>query len=286
MYVPTIENALVPVVVEQSSRGERSFDIYSRLLRERVIFLTGEVEDNMANLIVAQMLFLEAENPDKDIHLYINSPGGSPVQSDEIWQQIRYLKQQHTDKKVYAVIGDMGASGAYYIASAADEIIVNPSSLVGSIGVIMPNYGISGLAQKLGIEDRTMTSGSNKDILSMTKPINPQQREHIQALLDNVHQQFIDAVKQGRGKRLKTDDPAIFSGLFWTGEQSIKLGIADRTGNIDSLMRELKLDTKVNYTIERSPFESLLGRMGSQIGQGISQSISQQLQTEQQAQFK
>lgn len=218
--------------------------------------------------------------------LNINSPGGSPVQSDEIWQQIRYLKQQHTDKKVYAVIGDMGASGAYYIASAADEIIVNPSSLVGSIGVIMPNYGISGLAQKLGIEDRTMTSGSNKDILSMTKPINPQQREHIQALLDNVHQHFIDAVKQGRGKRLKTDDPAIFSGLFWTGEQAIKLGIADRTGNIDSLMRELKLDTKVNYTIERSPFESLLGRMGSQIGQGISQSISQQLQTEQQAKFK
>ena len=87
------------MVVEQSSRGERSFDIFSRLLRERVIFLTGEVEDNMANLIVAQMLFLEAENPDKDIHLYINSPGGSPVQSDEIWQQIRYLKQQHTDKK-------------------------------------------------------------------------------------------------------------------------------------------------------------------------------------------
>lgn len=222
----------------------------------------------------------------KAVALNINSPGGSPVQSDEIWQEIRYLKKQHPDKKVYAVIGDMGASGAYYIASAADEIIVNPSSLVGSIGVIMPNYGITGLAQKLGIEDRTLTSGSNKDILSMTKPVNPAQREHIQSVLDNVHAHFINAVKEGRGTRLKSNDPAIFSGLFWTGEQAIKLGVADRTGNLDTLMRELKVENKVNYTIERSPFESILGKMGSELGHGMSQSISQQLQTEQQAKLQ
>lgn len=227
----------------------------------------------------------EAKNS-KAVALNINSPGGSPVQSDEIWQEIRYLKKQHPDKKVYAVIGDMGASGAYYIASAADEIIVNPSSLVGSIGVIMPNYGITGLAQKLGIEDRTLTSGSNKDILSMTKPVNPAQREHIQSVLDNVHDHFINAVKEGRGARLKSNDPAIFSGLFWTGEQAIKLGVADRTGNLDTLMRELKVENKVNYTIERSPFESILGKMGSEMGQGISQSISQQLKTEQQAKLQ
>ncbi|MDQ1210185.1 protease-4 [Acinetobacter baylyi] len=227
----------------------------------------------------------EAKNS-KAVALNINSPGGSPVQSDEIWQEIRYLKKQHPDKKVYAVIGDMGASGAYYIASAADEIIVNPSSLVGSIGVIMPNYGITGLAQKLGIEDRTLTSGSNKDILSMTKPVNPAQREHIQSVLDNVHAHFINAVKEGRGTRLKSNDPAIFSGLFWTGEQAIQLGVADRTGNLDTLMRELKVENKVNYTIERSPFESILGKMGSELGQGISQSISQQLKTEQQAKLQ
>jgi len=164
----------------------------------------------------------------KAVVLNVNSPGGSPVQSDDIWQEIQYLKKQNPEKKVYAVIGDMGASGAYYIASAADEIWVNPSSLVGSIGVIMPNYGVNGLAQKLGVEDRTMTSGSNKDILSMTKPINPEQRAHIQALLDNVHDHFIDAVKKGRGEKLKSKDPAIFSGLFWTGDQAIKLGIADK----------------------------------------------------------
>lgn len=216
----------------------------------------------------------------KAVVLNINSPGGSPVQSDEIWQEIQYLKQQHKGKKLYAVIGDTGASGAYYIASAADEIIVNPSSLVGSIGVIMPNYGVNGLMQKLGVEDRTMTSGENKALLSMTQPVDPAQKAHVQAVLDNVHNHFIDAVKQGRGKKLKSNDPAIFSGLFWTGEQAVKLGIADRTGSIQSLRRELQTDKTVNYTIEYSPFDSVLGRMGSSIGQGFAAAFSQQVQSE------
>ena len=222
----------------------------------------------------------------KAVVLNINSPGGSPVQSDEIWQEIRYLKKQHPDKKVYAVIGDMGASGAYYIASAADEIVVNPSSLVGSIGVIMPNYGLSGLAQKLGVEDRTLTSGNNKDILSMTKPINPAQQAHVQAVLDNVHTHFINAVKEGRGKRLKSNDPTIFSGLFWTGEQAIALGIADRRGSITTLMRDLKVDQKVDYTVQRNPLESILGRMGTKIGEGISSSLTAQLETQQNAKIQ
>jgi len=213
----------------------------------------------------------------KAVVLNVNSPGGSPVQSDDIWQEIQYLKKQNPEKKVYAVIGDMGASGAYYIASAADEIWVNPSSLVGSIGVIMPNYGVNSLAQKLGVEDRTMTSGSNKDILSMTKPINPEQRAHIQALLDNVHDHFIDAVKKGRGEKLKSKDPAIFSGLFWTGDQAIKLGIADKAGNIETLKRELKVKKTVNYTVERSPFDSVLGRLGSEMGNGLGEAVSQKL---------
>lgn len=222
----------------------------------------------------------------KAVVLNINSPGGSPVQSDEIWQEIRYLKKQHPDKKVYAVIGDMGASGAYYIASAADEIVVNPSSLVGSIGVIMPNYGLSGLAQKLGVEDRTLTSGNNKDILSMTKPINPAQQAHVQAVLDNVHTHFINAVKEGRGKRLKSNDSTIFSGLFWTGEQAIALGIADRSGSITTLMRDLKVDQKVDYTVQRNPLESILGRMGTKIGEGISSSLTAQLETQQNAKIQ
>ncbi len=241
---------------------------------------SGNQSVNSEDTIKALKRAFEAKSS-KAVALNINSPGGSPVQSDEIWQEIRYLKQQHPEKKLYAVVGDMGASGAYYIASAADEIWVNPSSLVGSIGVIMPNYGISGLAQKLGVEDRTLTSGENKDILSMTKPIDPAQKQHIQAVLDNVHAHFINAVKQGRGQRLKSNDPAIFSGLFWTGEQAVRLGVADRTGSLNILKRELKLDHTINYTIERNPFESLLGRMGTSIGQGLSESVVQQLQSQQ-----
>lgn len=84
--------ALVPMVIEQTSRGERSFDIYSRLLKERVIFLTGQVEDHMANLIVAQMLFLEAENPEKDIYLYINSPGGVITAGMSIYDTMQFIK--------------------------------------------------------------------------------------------------------------------------------------------------------------------------------------------------
>lgn len=227
----------------------------------------------------------EASNS-KAVVLNINSPGGSPVQSDEIWQEIRYQKGLHPEKKVYAVIGDMGASGAYYIASAADEIYVNPSSIVGSIGVIMPNYGFAELAKKLGVEDRTMTSGEHKALLSMTKPIDPAEKAHVQALLNNVHQHFIDAVKAGRGKRLKADNPDIFSGLFWTGDQAIKLGLADKKGSVTTLARELKIDKKVNYTVQRSPLESLLGKMGTSIGQGIGQSVSQQVETQSQAKLQ
>ena len=222
-----------------------------------------------------------ANSQAKAVVLNIKSPGRSPVQSHEIWQEIRYLKQQHNDKKIYAMIGDTGASGAYYIASAADQIIVNPSSLVGSIGVIMPNYGIEGLMQKLGVQYRTMTSGNNKALLSMSQPIDPAQQAHVQGVLDNVHSHFIQAVKEGRGTKLKSNDPAIFSGLFWTGEQAVQLGIADRVGSMYTLKRELKLDKTVNYTIEHNPLDSILGRMGSEIGQGVALSIQQQLQTQQ-----
>ena len=218
----------------------------------------------------------------KAIVLNINSPGGSPVQSDDIWQEIRYERQHYPNKKVYAVIGDMGASGAYYIASAADEIYINPSSLVGSIGVIMPNYDLRGLAKKLGVEDRTLTAGQHKAILSMTQPIDPKEQAHVQNLLNNVHQHFINAVKEGRGKRLKATTPDLFSGLFWTGEQAIQLGLADKTGNLYTLARELKLDKKVDYTIEPNPLEAVLGRMGTSVGQGIGQSLAARLESSQQ----
>ena len=220
-----------------------------------------------------------AASGSKAVVLKINSPGGSPVQSDEIWQEIKRLQAAHKDKKVYAVIGDMGASGAYYIASAADEIYVNPSSLVGSIGVVMPNYGVSELARKIGVEDRTMTAGAHKAILSPTQPVNAEEKAHIQNLLNNVHAHFITAVKTGRGKRLK-ENPDMFSGLFWTGDQAIALGLADKAGSVATIERELNLSNTVDYTVQHNPLEGLLGRMGTSIGQGLGASLQQQLETQ------
>lgn len=221
------------------------------------------------------------ENKDSNaVVMRINSPGGSPVQADEIYQEIKYLKKTYPNKKLYAVIGDTGASAAYYIASAADEILVNRSSLVGSIGVIMANYGVEDLMKKIGVQDRTMTAGDNKDMLSMTKPINPAHQAHMQKLLDNVHSHFIQAVKDGRGSKLKSQDPAMFSGLFWTGEQAVALGIADGIGNLHTLKRDLKTERAYDYTIRSHPLESVLGRMGASVGEGFATSIAKQIEAE------
>ena len=209
----------------------------------------------------------------KAVALDINSPGGSPVQSDEIWQTMRDLRQEYPDKKLYAVIGDIGASGAYYIASAADEIYVNPSSLVGSIGVIMPSYNVEGLMDKVGVEDRTITAGEYKDILSLSRPLTDYEEKHVEKVLANTHKHFINAVKEGRGNRLKNpEENKLFSGLFWTGEQSIALGLADKKGSISSLEKQLKLDNVVNYT-PTDPFGLFMDRFAVKLGAGIGSSV-------------
>ncbi|HCN18167.1 MULTISPECIES: signal peptide peptidase SppA [Psychrobacter] len=213
-------------------------------------------------------------NNSKAVVLEINSPGGSPVQSDEIWQNMMDLRQEYPDKKLYAVIGDIGASGAYYIASAADEIYVNPSSLVGSIGVIMPSYNIEGLMDKVGVEDRTITAGEYKDILSLSRPLTDYEENHVEKVLANTHQHFINAVKEGRGDRLKNPEQnELFSGLFWTGEQSIELGLADKKGSIATLEKQLELDNVVNYS-PTDPFQMFMDRFAVQLGAGIGSSVS------------
>ena len=210
----------------------------------------------------------------KAVALDINSPGGSPVQSDEIWQTMMDLRKEYPDKKLYAVIGDMGASGAYYIASAADEIYVNPSSLVGSIGVIMPSYNVKGLMDKVGVEDRTITAGEYKDILSLSRPLTAYEEQHVEKVLDNTHKHFINAVKEGRGDRLKNPEQnKLFSGLFWTGEQSIELGLADKKGSISSLEKQLKLNNVVNYT-PSDPFQLFMDRFAVKLGAGVGSSIN------------
>lgn len=240
-----------------------------------VVDITGEIGEgksaNSDDIINALESAFKASQS-KAVVLNINSPGGSPVESDEVWQEMRRLKTTYPDKKLYAVIGDMGASGAYYIASAADQIYVNPSSLVGSIGVIMPNYGVEALVKRFGVEDRTMTAGAHKAMLSMTKPLDPFEKEHVQAVLDNVHLHFIDAVKKGRGDRLKVDDNT-FSGLFWSGEQAINMGLADKVGYVGSLKRELKLKDSVDYSVEHSSIDKIMGRLGTSMGQGLGASL-------------
>ena len=301
-----LENTLLASVVEQ--RRARRWSIFFKLLTFGyilLIFLTlgrgcssastgiDAVDNSEPHLAVVELqgvissgdvanaydvnesLTRAFENSNsKAVVLDINSPGGSPVQSDEIWQTMMELRKEYPDKKLYAVIGDIGASGAYYIASAADEIYVNPSSLVGSIGVIMSSYNIEGLMDKVGVKDRTLTAGEYKDILSLSRPLTDYEEGHVEKVLANTHKHFIDAVKEGRGDRLKNPEQnKLFSGLFWTGEQSIELGLADKTGSIASLEKELDLDTAINYS-PTDPFESFMDRFAVKLGAGIGSSVN------------
>ena len=180
------------------------------------------------------------------------------MQSAQIYRAIARLKAEHK-KPVYALISDVGASGAYYVAAAADKIYADPSSLVGSIGVIFESYGIADLLGKIGVDPRTITSGESKDFLSMTRPLRPEEVAHMQGILANVHEQFRKAVKEGRGERLKDDaHPEIFSGLFWTGEQALELGLVDGLGDMREVAKsEFKLDDLRFYEPALSPWEQV-----------------------------
>lgn len=193
--------------------------------------------------------------------LHINSPGGSPVQSQRIYEEIMRLRNQG-DKPVIAVVEDIGASGAYYVASAADEIVAAPASLVGSIGVIFSGFGLEKAIDRLGIERRVFTAGDNKAFLDPFKGISPRQRAFWQEVLDTIHRQFIDDVKEGRAGRL-ADDPELFSGLVWTGEQAVPLGLVDRLDTLDGVARTRLQEPRLkDYTPGLDPFDRLTRRFG------------------------
>ncbi|MBC8055746.1 MAG: signal peptide peptidase SppA, partial [Rhizobiales bacterium] len=206
-----------------------------------LIEIRGEIaagaEASAENLLPGIKTAFEDEGA-KAIVLRINSPGGSPVQAGIINDEIRRLKALHKNKKVYAVVEETCASGAYYIAAAADEIYADKASIVGSIGVLMDSFGATGLLEKLGVERRLLTAGENKGIGDPFSPLPPNQREFIQTMLDQIHQQFITVVKTGRGNRLK-ETPEMFSGLFWNGEQALRMGLVDHLGNLDYVAREV-----------------------------------------------
>ena len=201
------------------------------------------------------------------IVLRINSPGGSPVQAGIVYDEIRRLKALHK-KKVYAVVEEICASGAYYIAVAADEIYTDKASIVGAIGVLMDGFGFTGTLEKLGVERRLLTAGENKGIGDPFLPMSDKHKAYTQAMLEQVHRQFIRTVKEGRGKRLK-ETPDMFSGLFWNGEEAVRLGLVDKLGNLDYVAREVvKAEDVVDYTPKENVAERLAKRFGASIGAG------------------
>jgi protease-4 len=205
--------------------------------------------------------------------LLINSPGGSPVQAGIINDEIVRLKAKH-NKPIYAVVEETCASAAYYIAAAADDIYVDKASIVGSIGVLMDGFGFTGTMEKLGVERRLLTAGENKGFLDPFSPQTEKQREYAQTMLDQIHQQFIGVVKAGRGDRLKTT-PDTFSGLFWTGQQAVEMGLADKLGNLDYVAREVvKAEDIIDYTRRDNVAERLVKRFGASIGAGAVKSLS------------
>jgi protease-4 len=199
----------------------------------------------------------------KGVILRINSPGGSPVQAGQIYDEIKRLRALHPKTPIYAVVDDICASGGYYVAAGADKIFVDKASIVGSIGVLMDGFGFTETMQKLGVERRLLTAGENKGFLDPFSPVDPKQQAYARQMLEEIHAQFIGVVREGRGKRLK-ETPEMFSGLVWSGEKSIQLGLADGLGSVESVARDvIKAEDIVDYTREESLFERLAGRLGA-----------------------
>ncbi|SCK60893.1 protease-4 [Variovorax sp. HW608] len=235
-----------------------------------VIEIKGEIGDGAdasAEFVVAAMKTAFEDEGAKGVILLINSPGGSPVQAGIINDEIKRMRAKY-DKPIYAVVEETCASAAYYIAAATDKIFVDKASIVGSIGVLMDGFGFTGIMEKVGVERRLLTAGENKGFLDPFSPMSDAQRAHAQQMLDQIHTQFIDVVKSGRGDRLKVNVPGLFSGLFWSGQQAIELGLADQLGNVDYVAREvIKAEELIDYTRRDNVAERLAKRFGAALGE-------------------
>jgi protease-4 len=231
-----------------------------------VIEAGGEVN---ADSVITSLSDAYESNGTKGIILRINSPGGSPVQSGIIFDEIKRQRKLHPSIPVYAVIEDICASGGYYIAVAADKIYVDKASIVGSIGVLMDGYGFTEVMQKVGVERRLLTAGDNKAMLDPFSPVNPKHQQLAQAMLNQIHEQFKTVVRRGRGNRL-VEDSETFSGLFWSGEQSIKIGLADAFGSADYVAREvIKQEEIVDYSYQDSVVDRFAKRLGASMAKSI-----------------
>ena len=240
----------------------RIADKHTALIELRGIITADSASS--AEKIIASLQSAFKDKNTKGIVLRINSPGGSPVQAGYIYDEIKRLRAKFPEIPLYAVTGDVCASGGYYVAAAADKIFVDKASLVGSIGVLMDGFGFAGTLEKLGVERRLLTSGENKGFLDPFTPLDPAQKNHATAMLKEIHEQFIHMVKQGRGDRLK-DMPDIFSGIVLTGQKSIDLGLADELGSAEYVAREIiRAEVLVDFTA-REGFADLFAKKFSQV---------------------
>lgn len=255
--------------------SKKTFEAHTALIDiSGVIEPGGEVS---ADAVMSSLHDAYDNKATKGIILRINSPGGSPVQAGIINDEIKRLRKLNPSIPVYAVVEDICASGGYYIAAAADKIYVDKASIVGSIGVLMDGYGFTEVMKKVGVERRLMTAGDNKAMLDPFSPVNPKHQELAQAMLNEVHEQFKTVVREGRGKRLN-ETPEVFSGLFWSGEQSIKLGLADALGSADYVAREvIKQEDIVDFTYQDDFASRIAKRIGASVSATIGEVIAKQL---------
>ncbi|GHD56063.1 S49 family peptidase [Jeongeupia chitinilytica] len=246
--------------------GQKELDSVSNGPHTALVRLDGEIAAGGEGDVTPVIDGLKAAFDDRNtkaVVLEVNSPGGSPVQAGQLNDAMRALRKQHPKVPLYVVVDDICASGCYYAAVAADRIFADKASIVGSIGVLMDGFGFTGAMDKVGVERRLVTAGKNKGFMDPFSPLNAEQRGKAQAMVDEIHQQFIDTVKAGRGKKLAQDEPDLFSGLVWSGATSIKLGLVDALGSVDSVARDVvKADNIVDFTTQPSYLDRFAKRVG------------------------
>ncbi|MBL8311722.1 MAG: S49 family peptidase [Burkholderiales bacterium] len=257
--------------------GHDGASIDRRGVHTALVTLDGEISDHGKASAENINAALNAAFDDPDsvaVVLNINSPGGSPVQSSRIYNEIRRLRKNHQDKPLYVVVDELCASGGYFVAAAADKIFVDGASLVGSIGVIYHGFGVDKAMEKLGVENRTVTAGENKAFLDPFSPMKPEHKAHLEAMLGDVHQQFVKAVKDGRGERLKANTPGLFTGLVWSGNKAVELGLVDGINTVEGVARDIsKAPDLVDYTIEENAFDKFARKLGTSFGAGVVQAV-------------
>jgi protease-4 len=261
-------------VMDWPGAGDRLSDGKRHTALVRMTGTISSRSDISAEQIISGLQAAFEDKGTAGVILSINSPGGSPVQAGIINDEIRRLRGKYPDTPIVAVVEDVCASGGYYVAVAADNIYVDKASIVGSIGVLMDGFGFTGTMDKLGVERRLLTAGESKGFLDPFSPENPKHKAHAQEMLNEIHQQFIKVVREGRGNRLK-ETPDMFSGLMWSGEKSVALGLADGLGTVDSVAREIfKAEDVRDYTVKPNFMEKITKQFSSEVAESLANALS------------